>query len=204
MSRAHRLALLKSKAVATHVDNDKSIIIGSDQVAFAGARIFSMAMPQRFGLQYVGRDGEMHQPAMLHRAVLGSFERFLAIYIEHTGGDFPFWLTPIQVAILPISDRHQAFGAQVATRLMEAGLRAQLDDRSETLGFKIREAEVQKIPLMLVIGDKELENGTVTPRLRKQAGGSAKQKQSREATDVESLVAQLTEAVGERRAFPLD
>ena len=164
-----------------------------------------MAMPERFGLHYVGRDGEMHQPAMLHRAVLGSFERFLAIYIEHTGGDFPFWLAPVQVAILPISDRQHEFGAHVATRLMEVGIRAQLDDRSETLGFKIREAEVQKTPLMLVIGDQELENGTVTPRLRKRAGGSAGGKrQSREATEVESLVAELAVAVGERRPVPFE
>jgi threonyl-tRNA synthetase len=157
-----------------------------------------MAMPGRFGLQYVGRDGGMHQPAMLHRAVLGSFERFLAIYIEHTGGDFPFWLAPVQVAILPISERQLEFGGQVATRLMEAGIRAQLDERSETLGFKIREAEVQKIPLMLVIGDKELESGTVTPRLRKT------KKQSRDATDVEALVAELAAAVDERRSAPLN
>ncbi len=156
-----------------------------------------MAMPERFGLQYVGRDGAMHQPSMLHRAVLGSLERFLAIYIEHTGGDFPFWLAPIQVAILPISERQLEYGERVATRLSEAGVRAQLDERSETLGFKIREAEVQKIPLMLVLGDKELEDGTVTPRLR-----HAK-KQSRDATDLESLVAELAEAVGERRALPL-
>ncbi|MFP6605335.1 MAG: His/Gly/Thr/Pro-type tRNA ligase C-terminal domain-containing protein, partial [Myxococcota bacterium] len=162
-------------------------------------------MPQRFGLQYVGRDGEMHEPAMLHRAVLGSLERFLAIYIEHTGGDFPFWLAPIQAAILPISERQQEFGAHVAARLMEVGIRVQIDDRSETLGFKIREAEIQKIPLMLVIGDEELENGTVTPRLRKKAGGGAKKKQqSREATDVESMVAELAVAVGERRAVPFD
>jgi threonyl-tRNA synthetase len=156
-----------------------------------------MAMPGRFGLRYVGRDGELHQPAMLHRAILGSLERFLAIYIEHTGGDFPFWLAPVQVAILPISERQHEFAARVASRLMEAGLRGQLDERSETLGFKIREAEVQKIPLMLVIGDKEMESGTVTPRLR-HAG-----KQSREAADVETLVAQLVESVGERRAAPL-
>jgi threonyl-tRNA synthetase len=153
-------------------------------------------MPERFGLRYVGRDGELHQPAMLHRAVLGSLERFIAIYIEHTGGDFPFWLAPVQVAILPISERQLEYGETVAARLMDAGIRAQLDERSETLGFKIREAEMQKIPLMLVLGDKELENGTVTPRLRRA------KKQSREATDVETLIAELAEAVGERRAAP--
>jgi threonyl-tRNA synthetase len=156
-----------------------------------------MAMPSRFGLRYVGRDGELHQPAMLHRAVLGSLERLLAIYIEHTGGDFPFWLAPVQVAILPISERQLDFGKQVESRLMDSGLRAELDERSETLGFKIREAEIQKIPLMLVIGEKEVEGGTVTPRLRRD------KKQARDATDVDTLVAQLATAVGERRAVPL-
>jgi threonyl-tRNA synthetase len=188
---------------APKVEADFRDVLG--RVWTLGTIQIDMAMPQRFGLQYVGRDGEMHEPAMLHRAVLGSLERFLAIYIEHTGGDFPFWLAPIQAAILPISERQQEFGAHVAARLMEVGIRVQIDERSETLGFKIREAEIQKIPLMLVIGDQELENGTVTPRLRKKAGGGAKKKQqSREATDVESMVAELAVAVGERRAVPFD
>jgi threonyl-tRNA synthetase len=154
-------------------------------------------MPGRFGLEYVGRDGELHQPAMLHRAILGSLERFLAIYIEHTGGDFPFWLAPIQVAILPISEKQQGYAEKLAAALARVKIRAQLDDRSETLGFKIREAEVQKVPLMLVVGESEVENGTVTPRLR-----HAK-KQSREATGVEALIAELTEAVEVRRQVPL-
>ena len=188
---------------APKVEADFRDVLG--RVWTLGTIQIDMAMPERFGLQYVGRDGEMHQPAMLHRAVLGSLERFLAIYIEHTGGDFPFWLAPIQAAILPISDRQREFGTQVAARLLEAGIRAEVDERSETLGFKIREAEIQKIPVMLVIGDQELENGTVTPRLRKKAGGGAKEKQqSRDATDVESIVAQLAVAVGERRAVPFD
>jgi threonyl-tRNA synthetase len=126
-----------------------------------------MAMPGRFGLRYVGRDGELHQPAMLHRAVLGSLERFIGIYIEHTGGDFPFWLSPVQVSVLPISDKQAAYGEKVVERLRDAGLRAELDGRSETLGFKIREAEKNKIPLSLVVGEQEASDGTVAPRLRK-------------------------------------
>jgi threonyl-tRNA synthetase len=188
---------------APKVEADFRDVLG--RVWTLGTIQIDMAMPERFGLKYVGQDGEMHQPAMLHRAVLGSLERFIAIYIEHTGGDFPFWLAPVQAAILPISSRQQEFAVQVARRLTEVGIRAHVDDRSETLGFKIRGAEVQKIPLMLVVGDEELKNRTVTPRVRKQAGGGAKRKQqSREATDVESLVVELVRTVGERRAVPLD
>jgi len=156
-----------------------------------------MAMPGRFGLRYVGRDGEYHQPAMLHRAVLGSLERFIGIYIEHTGGDFPFWLAPAQVAVLPIAERHAARGREVAARLVAAGVRAEVDDRSETLGFKIREAEKSKFPLMLVVGDQEVEAGTVTPRLRKSEGKAP------EAMLVEDLVARLARATAERKPKPL-
>ena len=158
-----------------------------------------MAMPGRFGLKYVGRDGELHQPAMLHRAVLGSLERFIGIYIEHTGGDFPFWLSPIQVVILPISDRHAEQAHAVRGALAGAaggGVRAEVDDRSETLGFRIREAQTQKIPLTLVIGDDEVERGTVSPRLRKS-------KQATEAMSVDALVAALADANAERRKAPL-
>jgi threonyl-tRNA synthetase len=105
---------------------------------------------------------------MLHRAVLGSIERFMSVYIEHTGGDFPLWLAPIQVAILPIADRHQAYGEKVRATLEAEGLRAHLDDRSEKLNYKIREAELQKIPIMVVVGDQEVEAGTVNPRFRRE------------------------------------
>ena len=156
-----------------------------------------MAMPQRFGLQYVGRDGQLHQPAMLHRAILGSLERFMAIYLEHTLGDFPFWVAPIQVAVLPISERQLAHAEDVTQKLRNAIVRVQLDDRSETLGFKIREAETQKVPLMLVIGEKEAEAGSVTPRLRgdkKKGSGSC---------GVDAVVAQLVEDIAGRRPRPL-
>jgi threonyl-tRNA synthetase len=155
-----------------------------------------MAMPGRFGLGYVGRDGEMHQPAMLHRAVLGSLERFIGIYIEHTGGDFPFWLAPVQVVLLPIADRHAPRAHQVRSELSEAKVRAEVDDRSETLGFRIRDAEKQKIPLTLVIGDDEVDRGTVSPRLRKS-------KQAMDAMPAEALVGVLAKATAERRLTPL-
>ena len=154
-----------------------------------------MAMPGRFGLRYVGRDGELHQPAMLHRAVLGSLERFIGIYIEHTGGDFPFWLAPIQVVLLPIADRHAAGAHEIRATLSAAGLRAEVDDRSETLGYRIREAENQKIPLTLVIGDEELSQGTVAPRLRKS-------KKALEAIPAATLVETLRVANAERRQAP--
>ena len=155
-----------------------------------------MAMPGRFGLKYVGRDGELHQPAMLHRAILGSLERFIGIYIEHTGGDFPFWLSPVQVVILPIADRHADRAHQIRSALAEKGVRAEVDDRSETLGFRIREGQTQKIPLTLVIGDEEIERGTVSPRLRKS-------KQAADAMSAEALVEALAEANAERRKAPL-
>jgi threonyl-tRNA synthetase len=154
------------------------------------------AMPGRFGLQYVGRDGEMHQPAMLHRAVLGSLERFIGIYIEHTGGDFPFWLSPVQATVLPISDKQQGYAADVLEKLVAAGVRAELDDRSETLGFKIREAEKNKIPLTLVVGEQEAENGTVAPRLRKS-------KAKIDPVAAEIIVEQLAKASAERQMRPL-
>jgi len=155
-----------------------------------------MAMPARFGLRYVGRDGEYHQPAMLHRAVLGSLERFMAVYIEHTGGDFPLWLAPLQVMVLPIAERHEEFAESVVQKLIGAKVRAELDARSETLGFKIREAETQKLPLMLVVGDQEQENGTVAPRLRRS-------KEKIASLDVDELVNRLVE-VNTRRLLKIE
>jgi threonyl-tRNA synthetase len=156
-----------------------------------------MAMPGRFGLEYVGRDGERHQPAMLHRAVLGSLERFMALYIEHTAGDFPFWLSPVQVVVLPISAVQHSRAQEAVTSLRKAGIRAEVDERNETLGFKVREAEIAKVPLTLVIGEKELEAGTVTPRLRKT------KKQSAEPIALDALVSQLVESISARQMGPL-
>ena len=156
-----------------------------------------MAMPGRFGLGYVGRDGELHQPAMLHRAVLGSIERFIGIYIEHTGGDFPFWLSPTQAVVLPISDRLAGYADQVVEALRSRGLRVEVDHRSETLGFKIREAEKMKVPLTLVVGEQEEQQGTVSPRLRKS-------KEKIEAMAMDVLVPRLAEASADRRLRPFE
>jgi len=152
-----------------------------------------VSMPARFGLRYVGRNDKLHQPAMLHRAILGSLERFIALYTEMTGGDFPFWLAPVQVALLPIVDRHLAYAERVQAALEGAGIRVFLDTRNEKLGYKIREAEIQKVPLMLVVGDQEEADGTVTPRHRR---GS---KQSNTAVALDELVSELAANVRERR-----
>ena len=123
-------------------------------------------MPQRFGLKYVGADNAEHCPVVIHRAIFGSFERFIALLIEHYAGAFPLWLAPLQVRVLPIVDRHVAYGRTVVERLVGAGFRADLDERQEKIGYKIREAQLQKIPYMLVIGDREAADGTVAVRTR--------------------------------------
>jgi threonyl-tRNA synthetase len=123
-------------------------------------------IPQRFGLKYTGADNTEHQPVVIHRAIFGSFERFIAILIEHYAGAFPLWLAPIQVAVLPIADRHADYARTVSDRLAAAGLRVELDDRQEKIGFKIREAQLQKIPYMLVTGDREAAESTVAVRSR--------------------------------------
>ncbi len=123
-------------------------------------------LPERFAMSYIGEDGGEHRPVMIHRAMLGSVERFLGILIEHTAGAFPVWLAPIQAVVLPVSDKVHEYAAQVRDRLAESGVRVQLDDRSEKLGYKIREAQLQKIPYMLVVGAREAESETVALRLR--------------------------------------
>ncbi len=123
-------------------------------------------LPQRFDLEYVAADGSMRRPVMIHRAMLGSVERFLGILIEHTAGAFPFWLAPVQARVLPVSERFLDYGRELADRLTAAGLRAELDESNEKLGYKIRQAQVQKIPYMLVVGEKEQAAGAVAVRLR--------------------------------------
>lgn len=125
-------------------------------------------MPERFELEYIGPDGEKHRPIMLHRVIYGSIERFIGILTEHFAGAFPTWLAPVQVRVLPISDKHYAYAQNVYGRLLENDIRAELDDRNEKVGYKIREAQLQKIPYMLIVGDKEVEQGTVSLRSRKE------------------------------------
>jgi len=127
---------------------------------------FDFNLPERFDLTYIGADGKEHRPFMIHRALLGSMERFFGVLIEHFAGAFPVWLSPVQAILIPIADRHNEYAHQVAARLREAGLRAEVDDSSDRMGNKIRKAQGQKIPYMLVVGDKEVEAGAVAVRLR--------------------------------------
>ncbi|HIC57040.1 MAG TPA: threonine--tRNA ligase [Acidobacteria bacterium] len=124
-------------------------------------------MPQRFGLKYIGADNAEHTPVLIHRAIFGSFERFIAVLIEHFAGALPLWLSPVQLRILTIADRHIDHGQSVLEQLTKAGFRGELDKRQEKIGLKIREAQLQKVPYMLVIGDREVGNGTVALRNRK-------------------------------------
>ena len=124
-------------------------------------------LPQRFDLNYTGADNKPHRPVMIHRAPFGSMERFVGVLIEHFAGAFPLWLSPVQAVVLPISDRHLEYASKVLEQLREAGLRAELDSRSEKVNYKIREAQMQKVPYMLVIGDREAEQGAISVRNRK-------------------------------------
>jgi threonyl-tRNA synthetase len=128
---------------------------------------FDFTLPRRFGLEYIGEDGHKHQPLMCHRALFGSVERFFGILVEHYAGAFPVWLAPIQVSVMPVTDRTLDYARQVTEKLQAAGLRVELDDRKEKVNFKIREAQLQKIPYMLVVGDREADTGTVSVRNRK-------------------------------------
>jgi threonyl-tRNA synthetase len=122
------------------------------------------SMPERFGLTYTGADDREHRPVMIHRAAFGSYERFVGILIEHLAGRFPLWLAPVQAIVLPIADRHNAYAGEVLAALRAAGVRVEADERGESVGRKIRDAELRKIPLMLVVGDREAETGTVSVR----------------------------------------
>jgi threonyl-tRNA synthetase len=125
-------------------------------------------MPKRFGLVYAGADNAEHTPALIHRALLGSFERFLGVYLEHTAGELPVWLAPVQARVLPVAEDHLLAAAGVAEALQERGVRADVDEREETLGRRIRDAELEKLPYVVVVGDKEVEQGTLSLRIRGQ------------------------------------
>ena len=132
-------------------------------------------LPLRFQLEYTGADGEKHRPIMIHRVVFGSIERFIGILIEHFAGAFPTWLAPVQVRVLPISDKHQAYAKEVLQTLQDSGIRADLDTRTEKIGYKIREAQLKKIPYMLIVGAKEEETHTVSVRSRFQGDEGSKE-----------------------------
>jgi threonyl-tRNA synthetase len=120
--------------------------------------------PERFGLTYTGADNAEHQPVMIHRALMGSYERFIGILLEHYAGELPVWLTPVQALVLPIADRHNEAAEHVREQLAAAGVRAEVDERTESVGRKIRDAELRKVPYMLVVGDREAESGAVAVR----------------------------------------
>jgi threonyl-tRNA synthetase len=130
-------------------------------------------MPEQFQLAYTGADNAEHRPVMIHRALMGSFERFIGILIEHYAGEFPLWLAPIQAIVLPISDRHLDYAHGVARELSDAGIRAEIDERTESVGKKIREAELRKIPYMLVVGDQEQADGAVAVRRHREGDTGA-------------------------------
>jgi threonyl-tRNA synthetase len=145
-------------------------------------------LPERFDLEYIGPDGQPHRPVMIHRAPFGSLERLIGILIEHYAGAFPLWLAPVQVIVLPIADRHVPYAQQIRQRLEEEGFRVEVDARNEKTGFKVREAELQKIPYMLVVGDRDITNQTVSVRKRS-AGDQG-------AMTLDAFIARLREEMG--------
>jgi threonyl-tRNA synthetase len=145
-------------------------------------------LPERFDLEYIGPDGQPHRPVMIHRAPFGSLERLIGILIEHYAGAFPLWLAPVQVIVLPIADRHVPYAQQIRQRLEEEGFRVEVDARNEKTGFKVREAELQKIPYMLVVGDRDMTNQTVSVRKRS-AGDQG-------AMTLDAFIARLQEEIG--------
>jgi threonyl-tRNA synthetase len=149
------------------------------------------AMPERFDLQYTGQDNAEHRPVMIHRALMGSFERFIGILIEHYAGDFPLWLAPVQAAVLPIADRHVAYARAVVDQLRHAGLRARVDERSESVAKKVRDAELRKVPYMLVVGDEEERDGRVAVRRHREGDLGA--------MATEEFAARAAREVAERR-----
>ncbi len=177
---------LAEKALRSATDRlGMNVKIIPDEAAFYGPKIdvklvdaigrlwqlstvqFDFTLPQRFDLEYIAEDGKAHQPLMVHRALYGSIERFFGILIEHYAGAFPVWLAPVQVAVLPITDRQTEYARQIHQRLLDAGFRSELDSRNEKVNLKIREAQLQKIPYMLVLGDREAQAGQVSVRNRK-------------------------------------
>lgn len=129
---------------------------------------FDFNLPERFGMTYTAQDGTDQQPYMIHRALLGSLERFFGVLIEHYGGAFPLWLAPVQVVVLPVLPANQEYAGEIYDWLRENGFRAELDSRNEKIGYRIREAQLQKVPYMLVVGEKEAASGQIAVRSRKE------------------------------------
>jgi threonyl-tRNA synthetase len=152
---------------------------------------FDFNMPERFDMTYVGEDGKEHRPYMVHRALLGSLERFFGVLVEHYGGAFPVWLAPVQAVLVPIADRHVDYAFQVAKQLGAAGFRVEVDDSDERMQAKIRDAQMEKVPYMLIVGDREMEAGQVNLRRRDEEKVGA--------MSVDAFVALAREAVEERR-----
>ena len=150
-------------------------------------------LPQRFEMEYVGEDGQKHRPIMVHRVVFGSIERFIGILIEHYAGKFPVWLSPVQVKILPITEKQQAYAEELYKKMKEAGIRAELDSRNEKIGYKIREAQLEKVPYMLVVGEKEAADGSVSVR-RRDKGDTG-------AVPADEFIAQVKREIAEKTAF---
>ena len=148
-------------------------------------------MPERFELTYDGSDGKEHRPIMIHRVVLGSIERFIGILTEHFAGAFPLWLAPVQARVMTITDRSIPAAKAVRDRLLDAGIRVELDERNEKINYKIRQAQMEKIPYMLVLGDREAEEGTVSLRKRGEKGNLG-------VLSVEDVIARLTQEVADK------
>jgi threonyl-tRNA synthetase len=152
-------------------------------------------LPHRFDLHYIGADNAQHCPVVIHRAIFGSFERFIALLIENSAGAFPLWLAPVQARVLPIADRHVAYARQVEAQLAEAGIRVEVDARQEKVNYKIREAQLEKIPYMLVVGDREATEGQVA--LRSRAGGDLG------ATAVDACIRRIADEVATKGLVPV-
>jgi threonyl-tRNA synthetase len=151
-------------------------------------------MPERFDLKYIGADNHEHRVVVIHRAIFGSFERFIAILIEHYAGAFPLWLAPVQAIVLPIADRHLAYASAVQDQLKQAGIRAEVDERQEKIGYKIREAQLQKVPYMLVVGDREADTNTVS--VRERSGGD------KGSSPVSDFVAKAQDEIASKGKLP--
>ena len=150
-----------------------------------------MQLPERFELEYTGADGEKHRPVMIHRVVLGSIERFIGVITEHYAGKFPTWLAPMQVKLLPISDKFLPYAEDVYRQLKAAGVRCEIDRRAEKIGYKIREAQLEKVPYMLILGAQEEENHSVSVRPRDQA--------ENQTLSAEEFISQITKEIADKK-----